>query len=173
MAGLMAAGLLTVPHIDAATYSRSCKGGLWVTYHSDAYHFHTVGWLNGKYATATARSNRFEPNTLRGRARDRFRTDCFQNLNCSGEMEVGGRMTNMSQPWPYETNYEAIAAQIEADVCEDARLNFRDVRSIRAQLRITGDVNCGMSDSKNFYADFLLRGSTGASEVICSGRYPR
>ena len=100
--------------------------------------------------------------------------NCYlENRLTRGEMEVGGRMTNMSQPWPYETNYEAIAAQIEADVCEDARLNFRDVRSIRAQLRITGDVNCGMSDSKNFYADFLLRGNLGASEVICSGRYPR
>lgn len=173
MAKIMVLGLITFSVAGAKDYTRSCKGGLWITYHSDAYHFHTVGWLNGRSATATARSRRFEPGTLRGRARDRFRTDCFQNLSCSGEMEIGGRMVNMSQPWPYGTTFEALSTEVETHVCQDARLNFRDVRAIRAQFRITGDVNCGMSDSKNFYADFLTRGNPSAAEVICSGRYPR
>ncbi len=165
--------LFFLSNAEARTYSRSCTGGIWVSYYSDAYHYHTIGWLNDETARATARYHRYQPNTLRGRARDRLKNDCFQNLNCSGEMNVGGKMVNMTRPWPYSTNYDAIADQIERFVCNDARLNFRDVRSIRAQLRITGDVNCGLSNRKNFYADFLSQGNPSSSSVICSGRHPR
>ena len=157
---------------EARTYSRSCTGGIWVTYYSDAYHMHTAGWLDGVNAQATASYNRYQPNTLRGRARDRLKNDCFQNLSCSGERQVGGKTVNMTRSWPYPSNYENISQRVEQFVCNDARLNFQNVRSIRAQLKITGDVNCGLSNSKTFSTEFFWRG-TPNGDIICTGVHPR
>ncbi len=165
--------MMLVPEADARTYRRSCTGGVWVTYYSDPYHMHTVGWLDGRTAKATARYRRYRPNPLRGRARDRLKNDCFQDFSCSGETEVGGKMVNMTRPWPYASDYDALTAQIQADACQHARLNFRDVRSIRAQLKITGDKNCGLSDSKVWRTDLMWIGNSTDPDVICSGRHPR